>query len=348
MNWSSAAVAAWSALFAVALVIMIGGGTLDALDRYRTRRRHEALDHIAAIMVAVDSSRASIAAELMALPRSVLIDTVRHLNPVVDGESADVLRGLAHAAGVAAMAETRAHARSWRRRIQAADLIALVARDGEPRVNDVQRILLSDRDPRVIARTAQGIDAAGVHRLRHELADLLSHHDEAVTRAAAAALARAPHGLTSVLRPVVARGGRGAKFALAVAGGSGDAELGAWAIGFHDNPDPEIRRQALRCAPSQMSVSAVEIVRWRCGDPDPGVRSAAVWAAGELADPTLLMVMGALLDDDDPKVRIAAGEALAGLGPLGRIALRYARSQMGSKATPIAAHYLQASQQGPQ
>jgi HEAT repeat protein len=84
-----------------------------------------------------------------------------------------------------------------------------------------------------------------------------------------------------------------------------------------NDPDPEVRRNAILALGRIEHPHAVGPLVGRLGDPDPGVREASAWGLGNIGEAALDqagMPMVQRLSDPSDAVRVAAAQALAAMG----------------------------------
>ncbi len=307
--------------FMCALYIAVGIVDLLSVER-RQRREHELRTMLADRLAGnldSDGIRETLSSRWIRRHPMVLQSFAR----VLTGEGMRRLQMDADEAGVTDHIRRMAGRRSWRKRIQAAQLLRYL-----PSSDPIVRSLLTDRREEVRARALDSLDPEML--ARH--ADLVIHAcdatdpatrfaaqqaliggDDRVAKALVEAIDLAASGMFSAA---------GVRTVLAAAARVLDIDV-ANAVASHQwGGDVEQRLHAVAAMGSGLCEGAETRLIAMIDDSEPAVRAAAIAAIGRLGDARKAAVIGRSLRDASWDVREAAGIALTRFGPAGLLILR--------------------------
>jgi HEAT repeat protein len=310
------------------LVVITGAGFValgivhDALARFRQRRYLRAQEALADTVIGSEDLAAQAFPALTRLSTRLLMPALVALTTDLGGEATQRLRRIAEATGINHQVRRRSRRRwwRWRHRAQAAQLLCLL-----PPADPVRLRLLGDHHPVVRARAAETLGPEEALEVASELFGLLGDDNPGVRLAAQQALLRCDGRVIPTLAEFLSDpDAPGLVFGLEIAANLPDPRLDRHVLPYAGDDDPERRVMVAVALGNGLSKGheADAVIEWLLTDDDPKVRVVAAEAAGRTGSPMLGPPLGTLLGDSVWEVRRAAGQALAQLGPVGRLVLR--------------------------
>lgn len=228
------------------------------------------------------------------------------------------LRLIVRASGLERRLERLGRNRSWRRRIQAAELQPLLPNDRGDRFR-----LLRDPHPLVRARAAESLTRVDVIDHLEHLLDMLDDPSHAVRLGAQQALLRGDARIAEALCTYLWSDARpGTTLALEVATNLPDPRYEPVLRHHAASTDPQRRAMVARGLGAVGSQDGLPVLASLFHDPIADVRAAAASAAGATRARDFAGPLGQLLSDPSWSVRREAGYALDKLGPPGGVVLR--------------------------
>lgn len=301
---------------AAPVIYVVTGIAHDVARRRRARQTARLQRDLETIVLGSDEEAAATAESLIRSP-SLLLDVLPRLVCDLDGDADRRLRKLVAATGLGRHIRRRVRSRSWRRRAQGAALAPLLGDD-----DDLRFVLLDDPHPLVRARAAESIERGDIAECVDTLVALLDDPVEAVRFSAQHALLRGDAGVVPALGSYLETSrGEGVEWALEIAANLPDARL-IPAIDVHLGSELP-RRRALAAEALVPWIDHSERLVDLLSDEDALVRATAAHICGTTGAQALAARVGHLLADEAWSVRHSAGQALAHMGPAGRMVLRH-------------------------
>ena len=253
----------------------------------------------------------------------IVVSMVRKLR----GEARAVLVDLLDRRGTIARLTRRLRSHGAVRRARAAELLGLLG-EHAPRT-ELERLLLTDRDPEVRIVAARALGEVGDPASAGPLLSAVAGPQGVPMRIVARSLARLGPGAAGPLVEAMTSADAPARAVAAEILGLGGAVTAVGVLSSHAlrDPDDDVR---IRCARALGRIgvpSALSVLR-RCvapGEPS-ALRAVAARAVGDVGGPEAVRVLQPLLADPEHRVASNAARALAGLGPLGLAELERAVS----------------------
>lgn len=326
---------------ASAVIFCIVGFAMSSIRRARDRRRVQAYDLAARVVLdsARESEAASEALAEMSLP--VVADVLQHLATDVSGESRRRLRLVAIQSGLVRRIERWSRHHRWHHRARAAHLLVLLDEHAPER-----SALLHDPHPLVRARAIESMSPDEVGAQSVALLEAFDHQSPAVQAAAQHALVR---GGVDCVAPVVGllnrldRGSHDPKAIVLVAEVAAqlpDSRVVDALLAFASHDDERLRLLVATCLGNGTFVDQTNELAALLVDPDAAVRAEAARSVGRAQVVGLAHRVGAALSDRSWQVRRNAGAALLELGPIGKVVLRCHLDDEDPFARDMALHVL--------
>lgn len=258
-----------------------------------------------------------------ALPARHRVSVVAGLVGLLVDEDRALLAQVARDTGITHRSEALLRSRSWRNRASGVRSLAAVVDHDDPGVAR----LLRDPHPLVRAEAAEFVRSHPSLESVSELIELLDDDTRLCRLAAFAAMnALGPAAVAAAVEALAdPRSDRQTLALLEFGLRQRDPAFVAAARGASTNPDPAIRALAVQLRllldHAALDAAGIDLL---LGDPAPEVRRSALLALSELHLWQYSAQVAAALRDPVWDVRLAAGEALAALGPAGELALRRA------------------------
>lgn len=310
--------AAWS-LTGALIVGYVGWGLIsDVKRKVVERRRQRVLDVLSIVLFESDEDAARIHERARAMPRRALLNVIQSLAVDLNGQARSRLQQLVRALGLERFIRRRATSRRWRMRTQAAQLQYLVEHPDFDR-----RALLVDRHHIVRARAVESLTAQHGRQHIDLLIELLEDPSIAVRLAVQQKLLEVGTAAVPAMLDVLNGDNEDRiKVVLDVAANLADPRLVDSLTHHGGSDDPAVRATAARALGSGSGPGAARVLERLCADSDPNVRVAAIDGLARMEAQTSAGFVGQRLSDRSWQVRRAAGLALDGLGPPGRLILR--------------------------
>lgn len=323
-------------VFLAAWLLIMGHGVFTGVRRRRRPRLERARRLLAAGLPdrALDDDARTALRRLDAGEAAELFAT---FTPHLRGAEQEWLGGIALELGLVARARRLCRSRLWWRRLHGARLITLVG-GGEEAI----LALAHDRNPLVRSQVAEWAGAYGTPAGIRTLGDMLGDRsrasrysvEDALVRLGGLAVEPLAERLAHVRRPIPSITG------LRAAGGLGDPRLLPSILTHCDRENPEVRRAAFAALGAIGGEEAGRRLVAALEDPDPRARAEAATALGRMGHWQAAGVLARELGHTAWDVRLAAGRALANLGPPGEITLRKMLDAPNAFAADMARHVL--------
>jgi HEAT repeat protein len=313
-------------LWAIGLVVLgvtmsayVGFGVLHDRRAARVERKAARARRALALVLFEDEATASrVFGDLLAVPRSLLLDIMQNVAVDLGGAAYDRLRAVVLDAHLARRIRSLGKRRAWRKRVQAAHLQHLLPDDDPRRMR-----LLHDPHPLVRARAAECMQRDDVVAHVETLVMLLDDPVRVVRVGAQQALLRGDARIAEALCEYLWSGARtGTSIALEVAASLPDPRYGPVIVHHASDPDPQRRAMVARALGSGATLESLDTLKNLLADDDANVRAAAASAIAALHATELVTHLGVMLADPSWSVRRAAGRSLSALGASGRLVLR--------------------------
>ena len=282
------------------------------------RKAERARRALALVLFEDEDTSARVFGDLLAVPRSLLLDIMQNVAVDLGGAAYERLRAVVLDAHLARQIRSLGKRKAWRKRVQAAHLQHLLPDDDPHRLD-----LLNDPHPLVRARAAECMQRDDVVAHVQSLIALLDDPVRVVRVGAQQALLRGDARIAEALCEYLWSGARlGTSIALEVAASLPDPRYGPVIVHHARDPDPQRRAMVARALGSGATLESLETLTSLLDDDDATVRSAAASAVAALHATELVTRLGAMLSDPSWTVRRAAGRSLDALGASGRVVLR--------------------------
>jgi hypothetical protein len=282
------------------------------------RKAERARRSLALVLFEDEDTAARVFADLLAVPRSLLLDIMQNVAVDLGGAAYDRLRAVVLDAHLARRIRWLGKRRAWRKRVQAAHLQHLLPDDDPHRMR-----LLHDPHPLVRARAAECMQRDDVVAHVDALVGLLDDPVRVVRVGAQQALLRGDARIAETLCEYLWSGARtGTSIALEVAASLPDPRYGPVIVHHANDPDPERRAMVARALGSGATLESLDTLKTLLRDDEATVRAAAASAVAALHATELITRLGRMLSDPSWSVRRAAGRSLDGLGAAGHVVLR--------------------------
>jgi HEAT repeat protein len=298
----------------------IGFGALHDWHRRQTEERIAVARRALAQLLLSDSNGIdrSDLDDLLRAPTTARLSLFQDVAVDLGDAAYQRLRAIVQASGAVSRIHRLGRVRSWRRRIQAAELQALLA-DNDP----VRFSLLQDPHPLVRARAAESLTRVDVVDHLDQLLTMLDDASDAVRLGAQQALLRGDARIAEGLATYLWEDSRpGTTLALEVATNLPDPRYGPVMRHHAGHPDPARRAMVARGLGAGAALVGLPVLHALFEDPDAEVRAAAATAAAATRALEFVAPLGRLLSDPSWIVRREAGVALDALGPAGSVMLR--------------------------
>lgn len=298
----------------------VGFGAFHDISRRRTEARLARARHALARLLLAESDELEPAdlRELDHAPAAGLLSMFQDVAVDLGDLTYQRLRLVVRASGVERRLHRLGRNRSWRRRIQAAELQPLLPDDHADRFR-----LLRDPHPLVRARAAESLTRIDVIDHLDNLLDMLDDPSQAVRLGAQQALLRGDARIAEALCTYLwSDSRRGTTLALEVATNLPDPRYEPVLRHHAMSTDPQRRAMVARGLGAVGSQDALPVLAALFDDPVAEVRAAAASAAGATRAVEFVGPLGHLLSDPSWNVRREAGSALDNLGAPGSVMLR--------------------------